>query len=149
VLDLSHSTADTNLPVFFKRLHVSSDCCLLSHLSTVAYGFSQIHTMHQRCGRIWISTTSFLQCSSGIEHVGATIGLRLTIRPRSQYLEPTCARNTRDSGMRRQCILGYVMRGFGANKAMNAEPPTARFQMEDQPWRPGYRRRYSALRLWI
>ena len=29
------------------------------------------------------------------------------------------------------------------NNAMNAEPPTARLQMGDQPRRPGYRRRYA------
>ena len=30
------------------------------------------------------------------------------------------------------------------NKAMNAEWPTTRFEMEDQPRPPGYRKRYVA-----
>jgi chloramphenicol 3-O-phosphotransferase len=33
---------------------------------------------------------------------------------------------------------------MAANNGMNAEPPTARFQMEHQPRRPGYARTLSA-----
>jgi hypothetical protein len=32
------------------------------------------------------------------------------------------------------------------NNGMNAEPPIARFQMEHQPRRPGYARRYATPR---